>query len=131
MERITWFKELYKVFDQIASHREEYQWHSDSLGTNIIIYPGVFSPKFFRDSEWYASQIGELVRGKSFLEVGSGTGLAVVWAGLSGASTVAATDINPEDEIKRLEKEIAEKPKEDVTKKESAEGQPEKSQKPV
>lgn len=96
MNRINWFRELYEVFSQIAGHRERYDWKSDTLGIDIIVFPGVFSPKYFRDSQWYASKVGEMVDGRSFLEVGSGTGLATVWAGLNGASSATATDINPE-----------------------------------
>ncbi|MAF37068.1 hypothetical protein CL622_08195 [archaeon] len=95
MDRINWFKELYKVYDNISQHTKPYEWTSDRLGLQITIHPSVFSPAYFTDSEWYAEKTQSLASGKSVLEVGSGTGLVIVHLGRNGASSVAATDINP------------------------------------
>ncbi|MBD3312917.1 methyltransferase [Candidatus Woesearchaeota archaeon] len=95
INRIRWLKEVFEIFDHIASHNEPYRWKSEKLDIEIDIFPRVFSPKYLSDSEWYADKVGFMAEGKSLLEVGSGTGLAAVWAGICGASRLAATDINP------------------------------------
>lgn len=61
----------------------------------FIVYPNVFSPKFFPDTYFFADHL-TITPGETFLEIGSGTGLISIMAALRGAQQVTAVDINPE-----------------------------------
>ncbi len=65
------------------------------LGIPFQVFPGVFSPVYSSDTAWFAQKIIPLVRGKTFLEIGSGTGVIACLAAMKGAVHVTATDINP------------------------------------
>lgn len=54
---------------------------------------GVFSPYYFRSSEWFTKNISKIVGKKSFLEVGTGTGITSLKCAENGAGVVAV-DIN-------------------------------------
>ncbi len=62
---------------------------------NFLVYPHVFSPKFFPDTYWFADQL-TITPHESFLEIGSGTGLISVMAALRGAGLVTAVDSSPD-----------------------------------
>jgi methylase of polypeptide subunit release factors len=64
-------------------------------GIKLVNFPNVFSPKYFTDSFWFAEEVSMIVKDISLLEIGSGTGVVSLFAGLNGAS-IACTDINPE-----------------------------------
>jgi len=88
-----WEQEVRNVFDKIKSHKEKY-----SIGVNgveVYVFPNVFSPAYFTDSKWFAETIPKIVGQHSFLEIGTGTGIVALFAGLNGAD-VSATDINPD-----------------------------------
>lgn len=61
------------------------------MGQEMIIYEGVFSPKYFEDSEFFASTI-PIKRGANFLEIGCGSGIVSLAAAIKGAQSVTATD---------------------------------------
>lgn len=63
------------------------------LGKKFFVYPNVFSPVYFSDTEFFAQNI-PIDKDDEFLEVGSGTGVVSVFAALKGASKVVAIDIN-------------------------------------
>lgn len=60
---------------------------------DILVLPNVFSPKYFTDSLWFAERLPAIVKSASFLEIGTGTGIAALYCAAAGA-TVTATDIN-------------------------------------
>jgi release factor glutamine methyltransferase len=61
----------------------------------LEIPPEVFHPRFFFSTKLLLSYLGEMkLEGKSFLELGAGSGLISVYATKQGAD-VTATDINP------------------------------------
>ncbi len=63
---------------------------------DLEVYPGVFHPKYFGSSSILARFVSSLpLRGKSFLEVGCGSGIVALCAARAGAK-VTAIDINPE-----------------------------------
>ncbi|TSC75406.1 MAG: methyltransferase small [Parcubacteria group bacterium Gr01-1014_33] len=64
------------------------------LGKKFIVYPDVFSQKYFTDTEFFAKEI-KVTQGEKFLEIGPGTGIISVFAALQGAKRVVAIDINP------------------------------------
>lgn len=65
------------------------------LGVSFQVLPGVFSPVYSSDTVWFAEQIIPFVKGKKFLEIGSGAGAIACLASINGAARVVATDINP------------------------------------
>lgn len=67
-----------------------------AAGFRLIVRPTVFHPKFFISSERFAAFIDTLdLSGKRVAEVGTGTGILALAAARAGATTVIATDINP------------------------------------
>ena len=64
------------------------------LGRNIQVLPGVFSPKYFSDVKWFARNVPTIVGKRSFLEIGTGTGVITLFVALHGAKNIVATDIN-------------------------------------
>ncbi len=68
----------------------------DILGVSFQVLPGVFSPIYSSDTAWFAQQLIPLVKGKKFLEIGSGSGVISCLASIHGAFQVVAIDINPQ-----------------------------------
>jgi release factor glutamine methyltransferase len=65
-------------------------------GFDLQIFPGVFHPKYFGSSSILARFVSRLaLNGKSFLEVGCGSGVVALCAAKAGAD-VTAVDINPD-----------------------------------
>lgn len=77
-----------------ASESETKKYEIKILGRKFIVYPNVFSPKYFKDTEFFAREL-PIRAGEEFLEIGPGTGVASVFAALRGAKHVTAIDINP------------------------------------
>lgn len=75
------------------SQRETDKYQVEVLGKPFVVYPNVFSPKYFFDTEFFAKEI-PFREDEDFLEVGSGTGVIAVMAALKGAKRVVAVDIN-------------------------------------
>lgn len=76
------------------SEKEKSKYNFEVLGREFIIYPNVFSPKYFKDTEFFAKEI-PVNRGDEVLEIGCGTGIVSIFASLKGANKVVAIDINP------------------------------------
>ena len=65
-------------------------------GLPLEVFPGVFHPRYFGSSSILARFVDSLpLRGKSFLEVGCGSGVVALCAARRGAR-VTAVDINPD-----------------------------------
>jgi release factor glutamine methyltransferase len=65
-------------------------------GFELEIFPSVFHPRYFGSSSILAKFVSSLpLGGKSFLEVGCGSGITAMCAARAGAR-VTAVDINPE-----------------------------------
>ncbi len=63
-------------------------------GIKFDVFPNVFSPVYSSDTIWFAGEIIPLVKDRSFLEIGAGTGVIACLAAIHGAKEVTATDIN-------------------------------------
>lgn len=95
------------------SMKEKSKYRVKIMGRQFIVYPNVFSPKYFNDTEFFAKEL-PIKKGESLLEIGPGTGIVSIFAIWKGASNVTAIDINPaavknmKENIKlhRLEKKI-------------------------
>lgn len=70
----------------------------------FVVFPNVFSPKYFGDSEFFLRTI-PVKEGDDFLEIGPGTGIISIFAAYQGAHKVLAIDINP-DAVKNTEENI-------------------------
>ena len=79
--------------DKVESHTEPYE--TDVFGVSITVLPGVMSPKYDWAGLYMIKWLPEDLSGKDVLEIGPGTGLVSVFAGLRGARSVTAADINP------------------------------------
>ena len=82
-----------KILHESEVEKKEYE--VEILGRKFIIYPNVFSPKYFLDTEFFAREL-PVNQDEELLEIGSGSGVTVVFAVLRGAKHVTAVDINPD-----------------------------------
>lgn len=78
---------------QMRAHTEPYE--VEVMGLSIVVLPNVWSPRYDWSSAFYIENFPE-VEGRSFLEIGSGSGVISVYAGLNGATRVLAVDVNPD-----------------------------------
>lgn len=99
-----WVPGALALFARLARHDASYS--VSVLGKEIPIFPGVFSPKYFPDAIWFAKEIPPLVGKRSFLEIGTGTGMVALFVALHGSKGVVATDINP-DAVKNARRTFA------------------------
>ena len=76
------------------SEKENEKYEVEILGRKFIVYPNVFSPKYFFDTEFFAKEL-PVQKDADFLEIGPGTGAISVFAIINGAKHVTAIDINP------------------------------------
>jgi release factor glutamine methyltransferase len=74
---------------------DDKQYSLEVNGIKIDVFPNVYSPLYFTDSEWFSKTLPEIVKKSKFLEIGSGTGIISLCVALNGAD-VTMTDINPE-----------------------------------
>jgi release factor glutamine methyltransferase len=64
------------------------------LGHDFVVLPGVFSPRYYPETAFYAKHLlGEVRTGMRFLDMGCGVGVNAVLAAAAGARVVAC-DIN-------------------------------------
>ena len=80
-----------KVYEGIKSHKKPYYYKIKKI--NLTIFPNVFSPAYFTDSQWFAETLSTIVGKKKLLEIGTGTGIVALFCALNGAKVIA-TDIN-------------------------------------
>lgn len=76
------------------SKKEKTPYSVEVSGKEFIVYPGVFSPKYFHDTEIFARHL-PVKPGEALLEIGPGTGVVSITAAYKGAGQVLAVDINP------------------------------------
>lgn len=76
------------------SQREPESYDVTVYGRDFIVYPNVFSPKYFSDTGFFAEAI-KVNEGERFLEIGPGSGVVSVTKAMEGAE-VTAVDINPD-----------------------------------
>lgn len=70
---------------------------TEVAGLRLKVGPGVFHPKIFLTSEFFAKFLqGQDLSGRSVVEVGTGSGILALSAAKAGAAQVLALDINPE-----------------------------------
>lgn len=76
------------------SEKEKKKYFFKVLGKKFVVYPNVFSPKYFNDTEFFAKFL-PIKKNEEFLEIGCGTGIVSIFAKKKGAKKVVAVDINP------------------------------------
>lgn len=76
-----------------ASQIETDPYEINILGRNFVVLPGVFSPRYFDDTEFFAGHV-QIPSGGRFLEIGPGVGVVCVISALNGAAEVVGVDIN-------------------------------------
>ncbi len=92
-----------QILEQSKLEKEPYK--TVVSGREFIVYPNVFSPKYFHDTELFAQNL-PVQNGEEMLEIGSGTGAISISAIYKGAKRIVATDINP-DAVKNTQANIA------------------------
>lgn len=81
-----------QILEDSKSEKEPYE--VVVVGKKFIVYPNVFSPKYFKDTEIFTEQL-PVAEGEEILEIGPGTGVISITAALKGAKKVVAAEINP------------------------------------
>ncbi|OQW60712.1 MAG: hypothetical protein A4S14_02785 [Proteobacteria bacterium SG_bin9] len=70
---------------------------TEAAGLHLKVGPGVFHPKIFLTSEFFAKFLqAQDLTGRSVVEVGTGSGILALSAAKAGAAPVLALDINPQ-----------------------------------
>ncbi len=91
-----------KVLEQSKTETGPYE--VTVSGKKFIVFPNVFSPKYFNDTELFADNF-PVQDGEEMLEIGPGTGAISILAIYKGAGKVLAIDINP-DAVKNTQANI-------------------------
>ncbi len=91
-----------QILDQ--SKLETVPYKIKVAGKEFIIYPNVFSPKYFHDTKIFAENL-PVKEGEEMLEIGPATGVVSIMAAYRGARKVLAIDINP-DAVKNTKANI-------------------------
>jgi release factor glutamine methyltransferase len=86
------------------SLKEKMPYRTPVAGREFIVYPNVFSPKYFKDTEAFAVHLPVKER-EEMLEIGPGTGAVSITALYRGAKKVTAIDVNP-DAVKNTQANI-------------------------
>tara|TARA_Y100000034_G_scaffold136573_1_gene213913 strand:+ start:4714 stop:5388 length:675 start_codon:yes stop_codon:yes gene_type:complete len=87
-------KENKETFERLrAMEKEKEKYEIEIKNERFIIFPGVFSPKYFKSTEFQVGNI-KVNKGEEVLEIGCGAGIFSIFAA-KNASRVVATDINP------------------------------------
>src|SRR5258708_4543095 len=101
MPRSSWFswgglrRALHPIFLRYWSRRNRHAVTTRVEGFDLLVQPSVFHPKYFGSSAILGRFVAGLsLRGKSFLDVGCGSGIVTLCAARTGAQ-VTAVDINP------------------------------------
>ncbi len=84
--------------------KEKKKYMIKVLGKEFVVYPNVFSPKYFNDTMFFAENL-PVNRGEELLEIGSGTGVISIFAIWKGAAGVVATDVNP-DAVRNIKENV-------------------------
>lgn len=91
-----------KILEQSKTETKPYK--VKVFGKEFVVYPNVFSPKYFYDTELFADNF-PVKEGEEMLEIGPGTGAISIIAVYKGARRVLAIDINP-DAVKNTKANI-------------------------
>lgn len=86
------------------SKKEKNRYKINLAGRDFIIFPNVFSPRYFKSSGISLNEI-KIKEGYEILEIGCGVGIFSILAALNGASKVVAIDINP-DAVRNTEENV-------------------------
>jgi release factor glutamine methyltransferase len=86
------YQRAVKRFRLMGRRKKPYK--INMFGKIIPVFPQVFSPHYFSDVQWFAKEVPDLVKQRSFLEIGTGTGVITLFVAMSGARRVVATDIS-------------------------------------
>ncbi|KJZ80025.1 hypothetical protein HIM_00739 [Hirsutella minnesotensis 3608] len=89
--RAEWEKRISTLIQESKTHQSTYL--EKIGGFQVYIHPTVYSPRYFPETLWYGTQLPAIVKGRSFLEVGVGSGLISLHLAASG-SHVVGVDIN-------------------------------------
>src|SRR3989338_7681738 len=87
-----WKQSIFDIYN-IMRAKSKKSYDVNYGGLSLRVLPNVYAPEFFDDSLWYAKQLKKIVGKKSFLEIGTGTGVIAVFCAKNGAKVVA-TDIS-------------------------------------
>jgi 16S rRNA G1207 methylase RsmC len=100
-ERVNRAREVREIYALGATEPNPYE--ISCAGLILTAHPNVFSPRYFNDSEWFALEVARIVNGRSFLDMGTGTGIIGLRAAIPdpaldifAAATVTSVDINPD-----------------------------------
>ncbi len=91
-----WLRAFIHFFSYHLILKRQYAQDTRVGGFDLKIRPTVFHPRFFLSSQRFVSFLDGLdLRGKTVIDVGTGSGVIALAAARAGAATVIAADINP------------------------------------
>ncbi len=91
-EKRKYLRNTHRILN--ASLKEKMPYKIRISGKDFIVYPYVFSPKYFKDSEFFCKEL-PIDEHDEFLEIGCGTGVISIFSVWKGASKAVAIDIDP------------------------------------
>lgn len=92
-EHAAWYANIMDIYDRMRAKGSNGPFEVDFDGLKLVVLPNVYDPVGFTDTLWFAGQLKALVRDKTLLEIGTGSGAIAIVCAKNGAHVVA-TDIN-------------------------------------
>lgn len=87
-----------------TSQKEKKPYEVTVSGKKFVVFPNVFSPKYFRDTKLFADNL-PIKEGEEVLEIGPGTGIVSIFAALRDAKKILSIDVN-RDAVRNAQENI-------------------------
>jgi release factor glutamine methyltransferase len=103
-EKEKWLKRIYNIYEDMKLKSKNGKYEVKIRNYPFVVYPNVYAPQLFSDSLWFSEELPQIIKNKSLLEIGTGTGVIGIFCALKGAKVVL-TDIN-HDAVKNAKENV-------------------------